>query len=202
MNELHISNGNSKLGKIMNISLPPVVTCPAGVPCAGDGCYALKIYRRFKNCKEAWDENLELWQNDPQSFEEQLSLACKMTRYFRWHVSGDIPTVEYFEMMIRVALDNPKCDFLAFTKQFDMVNDWVRTHSMDDIPSNLHILFSGWYDMYVPNPYGFATTEVYDPGDNVPDDWYICGGNCSTCACVGVGCWQVKPGETIAFEKH
>lgn len=34
------------------------------------------------------------------------------------------------------------------------------------------------------------------------ENWKICGGNCTECASCGIGCWELKPGETIAFYQH
>lgn len=66
--KLHISNGNTKLGQVPNISFPPVKTCRKKVPCAKDGCYALKFYRMWPAVKNAWDENYKLYKKDPAQF--------------------------------------------------------------------------------------------------------------------------------------
>jgi len=48
-----ISNGNTKLGRIPNISLPPIKACGKDVPCKSD-CYALKAYRQYPATRKAW----------------------------------------------------------------------------------------------------------------------------------------------------
>lgn len=202
--KLHISKGNSKLGGIPNVSLPPVITCRKNAPCASDGCYALKFYKMYPSCHKAWDENLELWKTDPGQFWTELRAVFATTKYFRYFVSGDIPDADFFSLMVIHAGMFPDTQFLCFTKQFEIVNDYCRNHpSIPHIPSNLHLLFSGWEGLEVDNPYGFPTTEVITPEmTEVPDDWKICGGNCSDCICRGVGCWEVKHGDVIAFHKH
>lgn len=50
--KISISNGNSKMGLIKSVSLPPVVTCAKGCPCAND-CYAVKLQRIYKTVKSA-----------------------------------------------------------------------------------------------------------------------------------------------------
>ena len=67
MNEIKIptvsiSNGNSKMGKIPSVSLPPILTCPKGTPCA-KRCYAKRIYNRYPSVKNAYDKELEALEN-------------------------------------------------------------------------------------------------------------------------------------------
>lgn len=202
MYKIHIANGNTKLGQIPNVSLPPVITCRKDVPCAADGCYALKFYRMRTSCRTAWDENLEYYQNDPDGFFAEIEMAVKTSRFFRWFVSGDIPTADFFSRMVALAWRNPHCEFLCFTKQYEIVNGYCDAVAYDKIPANLHILFSTWEGFTPENPYKFPETAVYKKGDEVPSDWLLCGGNCTNCACRGVGCWEAKAGQTIAFQKH
>ena len=200
-----ISNGNTKLGQIPNTSFPPGITCRPGAPCLTDGCYALKFYKMRPSARKAWDENWELYKENRETYWARLYAGFKMMRYFRYFVSGDIPDVGYAMEMINAALANPHCEFMCFTKQYEFMNE-ARARLEDERiawPENLHVLYSGWAGLTPDNPYGFPETAVITPDmDEIPEDWKICGGNCTECACRGVGCWQVKMGETIAFHKH
>ena len=90
--------------------------------------------------------------------------------------------------------------FLAFTKRYDIVNDYISGgHS---IPSNFKLIFSEWPGMSMDNPHGMPVAHVIFRGSEPMDDWKICGGNCTECACRGVGCWELSPGENIAFYEH
>ena len=71
---LHISPGNSKLGKIVNISLPPVVSCPKNVPCANDGCYAKRIYKLREVVRNAWNDNFNTYKLDPQKYFNDINI--------------------------------------------------------------------------------------------------------------------------------
>lgn len=199
--KLHISNGNTKLGQIPNISLPPVITCRKSAPCASDGCYALKFYKMYPSCKTAWDENLEYYREDARGFWEELGKVFKRTQYFRYFVSGDIPDMEFLEEMNWQAFNNPHTEFLCFTKQFELVNTWLDGAGGSFEP-NLHLILSTWEGFTPENPYNLPTSAVYEDGQEIPEGWKLCGGNCSECGCRGVGCWQLKEGETIAFKKH
>lgn len=56
INGVTIQRGNSKMGNVMHINLPPPMTCK-GRPCLTDGCYAMKFYRLRKEVKKSWDGN-------------------------------------------------------------------------------------------------------------------------------------------------
>lgn len=114
---IHISAGNNKLGAIMNVSLPPVVTCHNCSSCK-HYCYAVRTYNRFTDTAMGWNENYILFLTDPEKYFSDISNAVKTQRFFRWHVSGDIVNIDYLMGMIQVAKDNPKCEFLAFTKAY------------------------------------------------------------------------------------
>lgn len=196
-----ISKGNRKIGSIANTSFPPVITCRKNAPCATDGCYALKFYKMYPSTRKAWDDNWALYKEAPCLYWKKMREAFKMERYFRYFVSGDIPDYEYALEMVLAADENPHCEFLCFTKQYEIVNRVYE--ECTEWPKNLHILFSGWEGLKPDNPHNFPETAVITKDmETVPDEWLICGGNCTDCACRGVGCWQVKSGQTIAFHKH
>lgn len=187
------------MGAIPSVSLPPIVTCPAGCPCAAK-CYAAKMCRIYPTVKKAYQNNLDILQNDESEYFAQVEKAVKMTKYFRFHVSGDIPNANYFLHMLQIAANNPTTHILAFTKRYDIVNAWLDSNGK--IPENLKIIFSEWEGLTVPNPHNLPTAAVIFKGQKPLDAWKVCGGNCSECACQGVGCWELKNGETIAFYEH
>lgn len=199
MQKLSISNGNSKMGKIPSVSLPPITTCPAGCPCSKK-CYAAKLCRIYPSVKKAYQNNLDILNNDWCGYWQQVRTAAATTKYFRYHVSGDIPNAAYFKEMTITARQNPGTQFLAFTKQYEIVNNYIDI--MNNIPDNLKIIFSEWGNQKPNNPHDLPTAAVIFKGTEPADNWKICGGNCAACACQGVGCWEIKPGETIAFYEH
>lgn len=198
--KVSISNGNRKMGAIPSVSLPPVITCPKNAPCAKK-CYALKMCRIYPTVKNAYQNNLDILNEDWGEYWRQVNFAVSMTRYFRFHVAGDIPNAAYFKEMVITARSNPQTRILAFTKQYAIVNHYIDTFG--EIPANLHVIFSEWgEDWKVPNPHNLPTSTVIFKGNTPRDDWKVCGGNCTECACRGVGCWELKKGETIAFYEH
>lgn len=199
---IHISNGNVKMGDVPSISTLPFLTCPGCCKTTcGKNCYAAKIANLRPSVLKSYASNTALMMLNPASFWEQINGALKAFRFFRFHVSGDIINYEYFAHMVQIARNNPHCEILAFTKRFDAVNGWISENG--ELPENLHILFSGWNNLIPDNPYKLPETNVIMPDmDEIPDGWKMCGGNCFSCACRGVGCWQAKNGETIAFKLH
>ena len=199
MLKLSVSPGNKKMGAIPSVSLPPVITCPQGAPCAAK-CYAAKLCRIYSNVRAAYQNNLDLLNDDWGGYWAQLRAAALVTKYFRFHVSGDIPNAGYFKEMVITARQIPGTQFLAFTKRYDFVNKYIEVFG--SLPDNLHIIFSEWGNHKPNNPHGLPTAAVIFKGTEPADNWKICGGNCQECACRGVGCWELKHGETIAFYEH
>ena len=203
--QIHISAGNNKLGAIMNISLPPVVTCQNCASCS-KYCYAVRNYLRGENVYHAWNENYFLFLNDPDRYFREISKAVKTQRFFRWHVAGDIVNGQYFAGMIRVAMENPKVEFLAFTKSYQIVNAAIAAGAV--IPSNLHLLFSAAPGVDMPNPYNIPECHINfeDPALNTycggAEYEYHCSGNCTECAVNGCGCFFLKPGDVTIINQH
>lgn len=200
-NQVSISHGNSKMGAIPSVSLPACVTCNPAAPCFKK-CYALRLERRYKTVSSAYARNLDILSEDPASYWLQVKAAAITTRFFRYHVSGDIPNIDYFAQMVKTARDLPGTTFLAFTKQFPIVNTYIDTFGADAIPANLKIILSNWGAWRCENPHGLPVCEVVLKGSEPAPDWKVCGGNCTECACRGVGCWEIKNGETIAIYEH
>lgn len=203
--KVHISAGNNKLGSIMNISLPPVVTCHNCGGCMGY-CYAVRSYNRFTGTAAGWNENYLLFLTDPVRYFSDISDAVKLQRFFRWHVSGDIVNGLYLAGMIQVAIENPKVEFLAFTKAYQIVNAAIAAGAV--IPGNLHLLFSAAPGVDMPNPYNIPGCHISfaDPGLNTykggAEFVYHCSGNCTECAINGCGCFFLKPGDVTIIDQH
>ena len=197
--KVSISTGNRKMGEIPSVSLPACITCNPDAPCF-QGCYAVKIARIYKTADAAYKRNLEILNTDWESYWQQVRRAVAMTKYFRFHVSGDIPNAAYFKEMVITARKYPDTMILAFTKQYAIVNRYIEVFG--DLPANLKVIFSNWGAWKCENPHQLPQCEVIFKGDNVPDPWKIFGGNCTECACRGVGCWELKNNETIAIYKH
>lgn len=200
--KIKVSPGNIKMGAIPSVSLPAGVTCRKNCLC-WTKCYAHKIERLRKNVREAYESNYRLLMEDPDTYWREVNATVMLNRYFRFHVSGDIVDMDYLVNMVKVAKDNPHCQILCFTKQYELVNEYLDNNE-EGFPSNLHIIFSVWDGMECPNPHNLPEAHVrYRDGHTTArDDAYECGGNCTDCAVVECGCWVLENGEQIIFNEH
>ena len=194
-----VSNTNSKLGgQIYSINLPPIVTCRSDAPCF-KGCYACKGNWLFPNVKNSLQHNLEAYKSNPALFFESVAAQTALVRFCRWHSSGDIVDMQYFEGMCKVARKNKETHYLCFTKKYEIINEFLSKGKR--IPKNLSIVFSAWSNWIPENPYELPMTYVYGKEFNnelIPKDAIPCGGKCENCQ----ACWTLKKGQHVYFLKH
>ena len=199
--DVKISPGNSKLGAISSISLPVGLTCRQDCEC-GKKCYARRLERLRPAVRQAYQHNYDLLNRDSKTFWREVEASVMMFRFFRFHVSGDIPDNVYFAHMIEIAERNQHCEILCFTKKFDIVNEHLSLGG--SLPPNLHIIFSGWENLKMDNPYSLPEAHVrYKDGSTTANETAKeCGGNCTECAITDGGCWSLKNGEQVVFNEH
>lgn len=199
-----ISKGNIKMGDVPSVSTLPLVTCPkvCRETCGKEGCYAEKIACLRPNVARSYARNTVYRLKDPTGYYEEIHNFIRFSgcRSFRFHVSGEMTRYSDMLEIAVIAEYYPNCDILVFTKQFEIVNSYIDYYG--ELPGNLHIVFSEWDGLEVDNPYSLPTARVLEKGKEVPENIKICGGNCFECFCRGVGCWELKQGETIGFYKH
>lgn len=191
-----ISKGNSKIGKIWNVSTTPVASCPKGVPCA-KSCYALKAYRQYPATKSAWGANFECKIADIGGFyasiHSQLASAKKLPKLFRFHVAGDFISSADFLHAADLARAFPTVKFLAFTKHYGAVNG-----NVDIIPANFSVVFSAWPSLPMDNPHNMPVAYYQDGSVDVGDA-IECHGKCDTCGL----CWSLASiGRNVYFDAH
>ena len=200
MSEVSISSANKKMRKISSVSLPSVVTCRK---CAcQQKCYARKLERLRPAVAAAYKRNLDVLQSDPDTYWREVEAAIMLSRFFRFHVSGDIPDITYLIRMVDVAQRNQHCQILCFTKKYELVNDYLSGGAV--LPSNLHMILSAWTGLEMQNPFLLPEAHVRyrDGSTTARDDAKLCGGNCTECACTDDGCWTLQRGEQVIFNEH
>ena len=194
-----ISRGNRKLGALMNVSLAPIECCPPGIPCAKEGCYALKAYRLYPATRRAWSQNGRIARTNLESYFSQIEQDVSKNRpeYFRWHVAGDILNTGYLQGMCEIAECSPSTSFLAFTKAFSLINEYEKGR---ELARNLTIVFSGWPGMHINNPYNHRIAWMQNGRElRVPRTAVECLGNCHDCRM----CFHLqKLGRDVVFHQH
>jgi hypothetical protein len=193
--KVKISKGNSKLGSIPNVSLPPIISCAKGIPCAKT-CYAMKAYRMYPNVKTCWNDNLQLAKTNKNEYFKGIFeyLRKNNVNYFRWHTSGDILDSNYFTNMVNLALlfDTK---FLVFTKNYDIVNKYLDKGGI--IPKNFTVVLSAWPEYELKNPHKLPVAWMQDgTEDRISSNAFECQGSCKNCKT----CFGTK--KDIVFHKH
>lgn len=201
MGSVKISPGNSKMGSIASVSLPAGITCRDDCACR-EKCYAMKLERLRPAVRNAYRSNYELLRDDPTTYWREVEASVMMSRFFRFHVSGDIPNEAYLYKMVRIAERNPHCQILCFTKKYGLVNQYIAENG--GLPENLHVILSGWKGLAMDNPNNLPEAHVrYRDGTTTArQDAIPCGGNCTECAVTDGGCWSLQRGQQVVFDEH
>ena len=200
--KVNLSKDNSKMGKVMSVSLPPILSCGAGLPCF-KGCYAAKLARLRPNVRASWENNWRMVMTDRGAYFMQIAdaIEAKTPDLFRWHVAGDMPDYNYMGGMLYMAERFSDTRFLAFTKKTDLLSLFIKERRK--MPTNLSVVVSMWPGFEVPKPVlrRFPTAWMNDPKNpdpRIPANAVECGGNCEKCGL----CWNMKAGDVVYFKKH
>lgn len=140
-------------------------------------CYVWQYYRQYKDTRNAYDRNLSLIHTDLESVESQIKSHLLLTqpKKFRWHVSGDILSLEYLQMMVRLAKRFTGTRFLAYTKAIRVLRKIDRA----SIPDNLIIFISSMSEAQTAHiqsdnqlkdyPIAYCSSDL-DDDQNIPDN--------------------------------
>jgi hypothetical protein len=199
---VYISSGNRKTGfSVPSVSLIPVADCGNCASCSRL-CYDLRNDCIYNGVTSTRAKNSALAHNAIDRYFFEIKKACKAFRFFRWHIGGDILNAAYLAGVIDVAVCNPHCTFLIFTKRYDLINDYISNGG--EIPSNLQVIFSAWPGAKMVNPYNMPVSSplFVDGSHEAGQNPISCPGDCSNCAVMGAGCWTLKRGQGVVFAAH
>lgn len=199
-----ISNGNRKIGKVMNFSLAPIITCGKQCKYCQYYCYDVKACKQYPNTViDARARNTALMRMDRDYLFSAIDAKMsrrKTNKFFRWHVAGDIVDMDYFVRMVDNARRHPDFVIWTYTKQYHIVNEYCEKYGKDSIPSNFTIMFSEWRGLPMVNPFGFPEFRVIFKGEETPKDvTWVCPGNCDICKACHRGC---VANETTHAHEH
>lgn len=206
-----ISKGNRKIGRVMNVSLPPIRTCANCSECR-KLCYDIKACLQYPDTViDARIRNYSVLLKDRDAYFARIDAAISRRRtnkFFRWHVAGDIVDLDYFTRMVQIAASHPDFVFWTYTKNYSIVNEYVAANGGSiaaAIPANFHIMFSEWDGMPMSNPYDFPifTCKLKDGNKNHAPEYFNrlhkCPGNCDVCKTLNRGC---VAGESTYCNEH
>lgn len=192
------------MGKIENWSLTPGKTCSkeACQTCLKQGCYAMKAYRMYPSVRKAWDENTELATNKKDIFFKMLLeyFIDYKKPYFRIHQAGDFTDIQYMATWFAMGYIAKNTRFMGFTKQFDILTEYVNTYGTAVIPKNVKLYLSAWTGSVPPEnlrkhfPVAWLAENEEDAKNY---QGYICPGSCENCKY----CYEEGTKDVI-FIKH
>lgn len=185
-----INSSNRKTGRAcLTLSFPPSLSCRCDAPCAKI-CYARKGKQTFPNVLGAYLRNHRLYRENPEKFEKMVNaqIFASGLSLFRFFDSGDFPDEEFVRLSFRVARANPQVNFMAFTKQYELVNKVLEE---EELPENFCIRFSAWDKNWnVPNlhnlPMAYVDFKNSALNPKIPQNAFVCKGGtngvtCSNC---------------------
>lgn len=114
-----ISKGNTKLGKIMNWSLPRVESCPSRTHLCESLCYVGNYDRQYPSVSKAYGNNLDaVILGEDWKVELLRTIGKAKPALFRIHVSGDFYSPSYIKAWGEIIALNPETKFLAYTRSW------------------------------------------------------------------------------------
>jgi hypothetical protein len=122
-------------------------------------CYALRGRYVFPTVKAAMEKRLKSLTN-PAWIEAVTTLIYRSKdRYFRWHDSGDLQSIEHLGNIVAVCNNLPRVKFWLPTREYQTVEAYRRMGGR--IPSNLCIrLSSHLINGKLPLGYGLPVSTV------------------------------------------
>ena len=173
--KLHISKGNSKIGKgIWSFSTLPgnsehliyiggkdgenkiLLTDIPGTcskycnGCAKDGaCYAWRDAKLHHNVTiRAWGENTLLLRHDPDKLFSMIDEFItnknkKKIQVNTWRC--EIESLKQLELMNDLAAKHPEVAFGIYTKNYDVLEEFIKIHGVEALSENFTINVSEWH---------------------------------------------------------
>lgn len=203
--KLHVKlqKGNSKTGpNCYTVSLMPVIDCGNCSMCSHN-CYDLKSDLMYKQTVADRARNSAIHKADPERYWKEIDTQIKanFVSELRINVGGDL-TDDDFAYVAKLGRQNRKTMILFFTKNYKGINEFMTYHRF---PKNVHPIMSAWMDLPMDNPNRLPESHLlYKDGKTTAPEYgaYYCQGNCSRCAFMDEGCWNLKRGEHVIFKAH
>jgi len=153
-------------------------------------CYALRGRYVFRKVRAAMERRIESL-SDPRWVDAITTLIHRSgDRYFRWHDSGDLQSLDHLRKIIPVCKNLPRIKFWLPTREYQTVVAYRRLGGR--IPSNLCIRLSAHLiDGKLPLAYGLPVSTVSSGKESIPRGAHICpapkqGNQCGACR----ACWD------------
>ena len=194
----NVTGGLSKPSKMPGYAYNlPATECHVGAKLAKvpgsvcHGCYALKGRYRFPNVKEAMHRRLASIDREDWAATMAADINARASRFFRWHDSGDIQSLEHLRKIFQVCRLTADVAHWLPTREAGLLSKIPA----DRVPRNLTIRLSATkVDGPAPGSWHLTSTVV-TAGRTCPAPDQ--GNECKSCR----ACWD-KDIQNIAYGKH
>jgi protein gp88 len=153
-------------------------------------CYALRGRYLFPAVIAAMEKRFSSL-SDPRWIDAVSTLIYRSKdRYFRWHDSGDLQSIEHLRNIVAVCMNLPRVKFWLPTREYQTVEAYRRMGG--HIPTNLCIRYSAHLvDGAPPIQYGLPTSTVVSTTTSDSEDRHACPAprqnmKCGSCR----ACWN------------
>jgi hypothetical protein len=162
---------------------------------AHKGMYVFPVVQEAQYRRLATLENLSEWTaNMTELLSRKYARKVESEKYFRWHDSGDLRSVEHLSAIVQIAKNLPGIHFWLPSKEYAIVRQTLRNL---EIPSNLAVRMSapmiGQEDFSILG----TVSSTVGTGKGFQCPAYSQGGKCGDCR----ACWDVEI-PSIDYPQH
>lgn len=205
---IHFSKGNRKT-KTPSIDLPAGIFCNRNASCWQSArCYACWLNN---NAQRNYLDNAKVLLDDSKQYFNAIRqfLSTTKSKFFRYHVSGEIVNADYLKNMVTIAKEFKNIIFWTYTKKYQLVNDYLAQNKR--LPKNLVIMLSADENLKLDNPFHLPIFTQYYLGNESECikqakakhlKAQFCCGDCSRCQNDGIGCPYAKKNTVIFCTIH
>jgi hypothetical protein len=155
------------------------------------GCYALKGCYVFKNVQAAQYKRLAAIDHPLWVRAMAAQILRHKSKWFRWHDSGDIQSLEHLQKIFDVCRLTPDVNHWMPTREAGILSQV----KLNEVPSNLIIRASGTKVDGPPPTFWPYTSSVVTEGKTCPAAEQ--GNKCMSCR----ACWN-RDVKNVAYGKH
>ena len=154
-------------------------------------CYALKGMYNFPCVKNAMERRYKAISNPEWVFAMSVLINSKKSKFFRWHDSGDIQSLEHLQKIFEVCKATPSITHWLPTRESQILAQVKK----EDVPENLVIRLSAIkVDCNAPKSWPLTSTVLTKNADCPA---YRNEGKCGECR----RCWD-KNIKNISYPLH
>lgn len=162
---------------------------------ARKGMYVFPVVQSAQYRRLATLENLSEWTaNMTELLSRKYAKKADSEKYFRWHDSGDLRSVEHLSAIVQIAKNLPGINFWIPSKEYAILRQSLRNM---EIPSNLVIRVSAPMIGQEPKNLPGTLSSTVGTGKGFQCPAYSQGGKCGDCR----ACWNPEI-PSIDYPQH